>query len=421
VNALNWGTLHKCDFENANLLILQSGATPCEYSDQDVAAVDRFLWAGGGVLVLGDFARFRTDTDYKLNALARSFGAEFVDEVAVRPLRQFGSAIELAANDSRIIRLANSADWRTLADDARGRVAGARRNWGMGQLVVASRGLVGRDPVTPDNINLEFWHEVLRDLSRGKSTDASRPPKDADPDLTIEKDGLTIEHTEYLAPIAEAVFGIYGRVCPTIEQLLGVPKSSGMLSVLRLLPTDGGGYSGGNRIGIGVFWGNFPDDDFEMIELIAHEATHSWVLPYPEPMWNEGIATYVGILANAALGNTERADDRLREYLAKAERGDPKMSRADLAKENGVSHDVRMSKPMWIWEQLRAERSDILSRYFRAKRSLVKPGSCSSYSASDAVAVLSRALGRSVFPWFRELGIDVDERRTRISTDGTDL
>jgi hypothetical protein len=414
-NAFNWGTLHKYDLRNTNLLILHSGGTPCPYLPMDIAAVDSFLAAGGGALVLGDFARFRSDPDYKLNALARAFGAEFTDEVATPPLQRNASPVAIETNGSHLLRLTNESDWNALVYDSNRRVVAAQRNWDKGRLLVASRGLVGRDPNEPDNINLDFWQQLLRELPRGKAVNpASRPP-DGDPELTIEKDGLTIEYNEYMASLAEAIFEVYTRVCPVVERLLGVPKSRDMLNKLRLLPTGGGGYSGGSTIGIGVFWGNFPDDEFEMIELIAHEATHSWVLPHSEPMWNEGIATYVGILVNRALGNKERADARLREWLENARHRDPEMSRFDLSAQFGIPHEVAMGKSMWIWEQLRAERDDILARYFREKRAVVGQAGATSYSASDAAAVLSRALGRNVFPWFRKLGIDVDERRTIVT------
>lgn len=85
IDARNWGTLHKYDFSNVNLLILQSSASPCPYLPEDIKAVRKFLLEGGGVVVLGDYALFRNEKEYKLNALARHFGAEFVNERAEKP------------------------------------------------------------------------------------------------------------------------------------------------------------------------------------------------------------------------------------------------------------------------------------------------------------------------------------------------
>jgi hypothetical protein len=69
---------------------------------------------------------------------------------------------------------------------------------------------------------------------------------------------------------------------------------------------------------------------------------------------------------------------------------------------------------MWIFEELRKETPDVLARYFRAKRRLVDPKKMKRYTADDSVAVLSTAVGRDLFPWFRSLGVKVDRTRTTI-------
>lgn len=50
-DARNWASLHACELENVNLLVLQSGASPCPYPPRDRAVVRAFLEAGGGALV----------------------------------------------------------------------------------------------------------------------------------------------------------------------------------------------------------------------------------------------------------------------------------------------------------------------------------------------------------------------------------
>ena len=58
VDVRNWGTLHKYDFSNINLVILQSGASPCAYLREDIIVVRKFMEKGGAVVVLGDHALF---------------------------------------------------------------------------------------------------------------------------------------------------------------------------------------------------------------------------------------------------------------------------------------------------------------------------------------------------------------------------
>ena len=76
-----------------------------------------------------------------------------------------------------------------------------------------------------------------------------------------------------------------------------------------------------------------------------------------------------------------------------------------------------MAKPMWIFEQLRKEKPDILARYFRAKRRLA-PASLGRYTADDSAAVLSVAAGRDLFPWLRSLGISVERSRAKVAMEG---
>jgi hypothetical protein len=171
-----------------------------------------------------------------------------------------------------------------------------------------------------------------------------------------------------MQPYADVIFALYQRVRPVMERILGVPPAKDMLTSLILLPTGGGGFSSGHAIGLGVWWGDFPRQQYGMVELLGHEATHSWVLPFPEPMWNEGLATYVGILLGRELGFPKEADATLQGWIDGAKPHDPDMTQYDLADGGDMPHVVRMAKPMWIWEQLRQEKPDLLARYFQTRR-----------------------------------------------------
>ena len=148
--------------------------------------------------------------------------------------------------------------------------------------------------------------------------------------------------------------------------------------------------------------------------MLGHEATHSWVLPFAEPMWNEGIATYVGILLGREFGLNKEANATLKRWIDGAKRHDLEMTKFDLASGTDIPHVVRMAKPMWIFEQLRTEEPRIISKYFQAKRRLIDPKKQKRYTANDSVAVLSTATGRNLFDWFRSLGIDVKASRTKV-------
>lgn len=419
VDVRNWGTLHKYDFSNVNLLILQSSASPCPYLPEDVNAVWKFLSEGGGVVALGDHAFFRKEEEYRLNALVKRFGAEFVSESAQKPLKGC-SILEKEVIDSyspKIIELEQPCDWEILVKDAKGHVVMARRRVGKGCLVVASRSLCGHKPDASDPINDNWWKPLLQQISTNKPVDPEHHPKQQMPENETQRERLPIQYSDYMKPYADAIYAVYDKCFPAIQEVMGVPPSEGMLTNLILLPTGGGGFSSGSSIGLAAWWGGFPEKKYGMVELICHESTHSWVHPFSEPMWNEGIATYVGILVGRKLGLEADADATLEGWIKDAKRYDADMTKCDLANGEDVPHAVRMAKPMWIFEQLRKEEPDIVARYFQAKRKLATPDKIKRYTADDSVAVLSIAVRRDLFPWFRSLGITVDHSKAQIEME----
>jgi len=416
VSVQNWGTLHKFDFDRVNLVVLQSGASSCQYTPKDIAAIKAFLESGGGVIVLGDYALFRDEKTYTLNALAKAFGAKFVNKGVKKPITGLGELKGKAVKNygGKTITLTRSMYWEMLIKDAAGRCLMARRNVGKGKLLVTTRGISGRKPDASDPINAEWLAPLLTDLASGKTVDPKRRPRHHRAENTVIRDGLEIRYSDYMQPFADEIFKMYVICRPVQEKLLGVPPSEGMLASLLLLPTGGGGFSSGRTIGLGIWWGGFPQKKCGMVELLGHEAMHSWVHPFTEPLWNEGIATYVGIQMGIQLGYKTQAEKTLAGWIKRAKRHDPEMKKYDLAGGKDIPHTVVMAKPMWIWEQLRKEKPDILARYFKAKRRLADPKKLKRYTAHDSVAVLSIAAERDLFAWFQSLGISVNPDKATI-------
>ena len=123
IDVRNWGTLHKFDFSRVNLAVVQAGASPCPFVPKDIAAVRTFLEEGGGVIVLGDYARFREEKTYRLNELAKPFGAEFVGRSAEAPLTGAGElkGKPIKTYNGRTIRLGKPAEWEVLSATPPGR------------------------------------------------------------------------------------------------------------------------------------------------------------------------------------------------------------------------------------------------------------------------------------------------------------
>ena len=418
-DARNWGTLHKCNLANVNLLVLASGGTPCPYTPRDIAAAKKLLEEGGGVVVLGCYGTFREQKDYQMNSMARAFGAEFTDEKATPPF----SAPSLTTNEikhygGKVVKLDKPGDWTVLVTDAKGNVALARKNVGKGCLLIGNRGLFGNRPDASDPINAEWVHPLLEDVARNKTVDPAKPNDGQFFDLQEKHGSLSLQYSDYTKHEAETIVSLYDKCMPVLEDIIGVPASKGTMTGLLLLPTGGGGFSSGDNIGLGIWWGDFPNNLYPMIELIGHESTHSWVLPFGEPFWNEQIATYIGALAARRMGCSNEADQVINDNIARARKVDPDMTKCDIAYGKDVPNDVCWGKAMWIWEQMRAERPDAIARYFKAKRKLAKPGELKHYTPEDCVAVLSVAMERDLFPWFRQHGIMVDKSKAGIKMDG---
>ena len=134
------------------------------------------------------------------------------------------------------------------------------------------------------------------------------------------------------------------------------------------------------------------------------------MLPHPEPLWNEPIATWLGIKTGQRMGFAE-ADETLQRQIAKARRWDPDLDTLDPTA-NDARRDVIWGKSYFVFEELeRKHGPGAMANYFKAKRKLV-PADRKGYSMDDCVAVWSMATGEDQFPWFQSLAFDVDRSRT---------
>lgn len=420
--AMNWGALSHYDFTNANLLILLSCDSHLSYTPEDIQVIEQFLTDGGGVVILG------SSGNVPQNELAKHFGCTW-DKAADGPLAATVDSIKAPiVGGGDWLRLRKPDDWKRLIKDARGRPVLVQRAVGKGTLLIGARGLAGQNPDARDNINAEWWQPLLIEIASGKQVDAQKPFRGRGPTELENQEmlgSISLRYSDYLKPYAKSMADIYLRCNPVIEKRMGVPLSKGMASEIALLATGGGGFSSGQLLGLAVFWGGFPEKEDSMIEFITHESVHSWVLPFPE-IWNEPIATYVGNLVMIDMGHQEEAPRRIQQTIERASRIDPTMKIYDLngkdpagSKElqGGEANDIHWGKSFWVFEQLRKDNPDFLSRYFETKRRLATPDRVKEYDANATAAVLSIALQRDLFPWFAEHGIAVDRSKSPIPVE----
>ncbi len=422
-DARNWGSLAKLDLSNTNLLVLTGGDRRIPYSEAAQDHLEAYLREGGAVLLMADGAKAMPPAA----ALLRRYGAALTTDAARAPrLRPTAAWRELVGPEpsdaadaftfrgGRVLEL--SRDWTPLLlDDAEAPVL-AVRAVGEGRLLLGSRGLFGQQPDASDPINAAWVRPLLLALAGRKDVDGRERHDSTWAEHEEAVGPLTLEYHDGTAPFARAIAEEYVAIRPHLVAVTGVEPAPGMIKRLLVLPTGGGGFSSGQRIAIGAWWGNYPESRYPMVELIGHEAGHSWVLPYAEPLWNEPIATWLGIQVGKRMGMPE-AQQTLERQLAAGRRHDPDYRSADPLAE-GAPRDLVWGKSYFVFEELeRLHGPGAMARYFRTKRAVLQPGR-SGYGFDDLVAVWSLAVGEDLFPWFQELGFGVDPARTDLDYPG---
>ncbi|HJM39377.1 MAG TPA: hypothetical protein QGG59_04610 [Planctomycetota bacterium] len=389
----NWGSLSKLDLSNANLLLLTEGDSRIPYSDGAIDNVNCFLQEGGTVLMMLKPV-VQKGKEFSFNkspgsVLAKKYGARMAD----------------------VLHLDQQHVWTIKHDDKLDNPLLAWRKVGEGNFLVGSRKLFGHRPDASDPINAEWITPLLLKLTKDKKVDPKTAFKGPWAEHEMRLGPLVVEYHDGTEPFARAIGEEYQKIRPHLVEVTGVEPSEGMIKRLLILPTGGGGFSSGARIAIGAWWGNYPKQRYGMVELIGHEAGHSWVLPHAEPLWNEPIATWLGIQVGKRMG-MPKAEETLNRQLGKGRKLDP-----DFTKINPLSQDAPRDliwgKSYFVFEEMeRRFGPGAMAKYFRTKRATVS-ATHSSYTMDDCVAIWSLATGEDLFPWFRSLAFDVQAERTK--------
>ncbi|WP_299578284.1 hypothetical protein [uncultured Sunxiuqinia sp.] len=416
----NWCNLYNFDFSNANLLILLSCDDRLQYTDEDIKTIQDFLTEGGGVVIMG------TENGISQNKLLDIFGASCTGP-AQYPLAatEKVKAETVEGKGAAIFKLDQSNRWDILVQDAAEQPVMAKRKVGKGTLLVSSRALAGNHPSARDSINKVIWRPLLKDIVSGKKVDEEKEFHGRGIDqLEYNEDHGTfnLSFNDYMKPYANSMVDVYKRSFPYIENRMGVSLSPGMASQITLLATGGGGFSSGKVVALAVWWGGFPEREDSMIEFLTHESVHSWVLPFAE-VWNEPIATYVGNLVMMDMGYEEEGMRRIQRTIERALKHDPSMKNYDIRGnltgtgdelDKGAKNNIHWGKTYWVFEQLRSENPDFLADYFRLKRKHATKENITKYDMNNTVALLSMAMGKDLFSWFNEHGMEVDRSKAEI-------
>ncbi|KAA3605503.1 MAG: hypothetical protein DWQ01_19485 [Planctomycetota bacterium] len=408
-DARNWGSLSQLDLSHTNLLVLTGGDRHLPYAKESVDHVVDYVQQGGALLIMADGGKEAP----AVTPVVERFEAKLKAKRAEKPLAGIGNlkGWKVEFRGGGLLHL--SPAWLPLLLDARKKPVLAKRSWGKGQVLLGSRGLFGQRPDASDPINARWITPLLLQAAGSQVVDRHQPHRSTWAELEKQIGPLTLEFHQGTAPFADRIAKEYLLIRPHLVAVTGVEPAPGMIKRLLILPTGGGGFSSGQRIAIGAWWGDYPNRRYPMVELIGHEAGHSWVLPYPEPLWNEPIATYLGIQVGKRLGMPE-AQQTLERQLAAGRRHDPDFTKLDPLAED-APRDLIWGKSYFVFEELEKRHGPgALAKYFRTKRQVLKPGR-SGFSMDDCVAVWSQATGEDLFPWFQSLAFSVDAGKTDLS------
>lgn len=404
----NWGSLSELDLSNVNLLVLTGGDSRIPYSSLAIEKIDAFMHSGGTVLVMADGIK----GDVPVSDLLDGHDIALTDQPVESPL---AGRVDLSGSEI-VFRGGSSLKpgelWQPLIVDAGGRAVLAERAVGNGTLLVGSRGLFGHKPDASDPINDEWVGPLLLSRAVKKAVDPERPHRRTWAEDSRMAGPLKLEFHDGTEQFADGILEVYEEVRPHLLAITGVEPSPGMIQRMLILPTGGGGFSSGVCIAIGAWWGGFPEKRYPMVELISHEAGHSWVLPHPEPLWNEPIATWLGIEVGRRLG-MPAAQQTLDRQIRKARKLDPELKKLNPM-DARAARDLVWGKSYHVFEELeRLHGPGAMARYFKAKRQYISPDR-PGYTMDDCVAVWSLALDQDLFPWFQGLAFDVDRSRTEL-------
>lgn len=215
--------------------------------------------------------------------------------------------------------------------------------------------------------------------------------------------GLNVFYSNPVESQAKPLLNMLPKIVSLVEAKNGQKTSEGYFGV-NILASGGGGWAGGNEIGVqcgGSMYGN--------IAVISHELTH--VLEGPLPgIIGEGWATMVGLRAGADLGCVREAQDERRSWLTQFtnyEKGG-RILDITLAEKNRDLFGAYEGKMMWMIEQLEEQfGKDFMLRFLEIRHALKGRDLL---DIQDVLSFFSLTAGHDLNPSYRKMGITVEPR-----------
>lgn len=427
------------------------------YTQDELAALERFVSEGGGLLIAGnpmshrapgetgahrlpdgrwkveELRRMRAD-NHPLVQVSELFGISFANARAVDtpqfdpewPPHQELNMEATSFRQGMDVLLPQRKDVAQLITVSQAPVAIALSH-GRGRVIITGAGRLFRvvKPIRGITVEqaetikeaqfalLECW---IRWLAQGRPAGPRRQPINlpnvVNPPTLFERPGVRIMGLQQLQSKAHDLVGVWDQAWPHLSQLTGAktpfthhPELDDMATLnVTLLPTKQGGFSGGTRVAIAAL--REPDG---LLGILAHEVGHKLVSGC-NTATSEGFAEYVNYRARLAAGFAESARSKFQENMKAFRDVDPTGKELDLANLEIVRESGRACQGKWMYIVDYLDQKygkGFLARYCAASARRKRAGE--KVTMAHHVTCFSEAAGEDLTPWFRSMGITVEQ------------
>lgn len=409
--------LHPAMLNGVDVLVIHQATTAVPFTSEQIAAIQEFVRNGGGLLLIGNKSVWKSSPffpdvkGYPLNDLSEAFGVTFGDGHGTPPFRthphEITQGVTIVDNQGLLSGLLKVDKTSTvIVTDSTGRPVCAVKEFGSGRVVTIAMDCFISSPYSGKPlVNVGFIQQMFKWLSFGKTTRWSNhtPPSRILPERRLVQGNVTLYYSEALGRRATFLLEIFPTVYNSLARMMGL-EPVGQFTVIALA-TGGGGYSGGQELGIGVL-----AKDSAVVMVLAHELTHSFVLPGALPGFgfNEGWASLAAIRVARQLGYGADADAERRQFESQFRSLDFDGTRLDL-NTLVVPEDhaqAYMGKAMWVIESLEKNYgADFMARLMPLHRQWVQSGRASNpVTMRDFIGMLSMVAGTDLASFFKAIG-----------------
>ncbi|MCG2770106.1 MAG: hypothetical protein L6435_17295 [Anaerolineae bacterium] len=421
-------TLERASLNAYDALVIGQYGTGVAFPVELRNAIRDFVSAGGGLLLIGKgwvwdtyYGGFPFASSYPLNDLATVFGAQFITNAyAVQPysIRPHETTAEVTTLETKGCVggiLALDANWVPLVTDSTGQPLMAVRQFGSGRIFLSAEDCILANPP----INLTFILNVVSWLTDGQQTryPGTTPEQRVEPELMQIMPHVTVRYAASLGDRFQFVQDNFPTIYNNLKSMTAVEPVYDLR--ILCLATGGGGYSGGQEIGVGIL-----TVDHSVIGVLTHEMAHSWNEPggFPGAALEEGWASLMAIRVQDQMGCHSEAAAHRAVFEAQFRRLDPTGTELDLnADATGIplgDLQAYMGKAMWVFETLEGNYgADFFSRLMPLHRQWVQSGQASNpVTMGDFIAMMSEVAGTDLGPFFQSIGTHWQEVSTPTPT-----